>query len=68
MLGGEGLFFESFNAGGLMQIPMIISVWDDSYGSSVPSKYQTTKGDISRVLKGFELEGESNGSKIFGGI
>ena len=61
----EGLFFESFNAGGLMQIPMIISIWDDSYGISVPSKYQTTKGDISKVLKGFEIEGESNGYKIF---
>ncbi|MCB0470807.1 MAG: hypothetical protein KDC51_09895, partial [Flavobacteriaceae bacterium] len=39
----EGLFFEAFNAAGVMQVPMVISVWDDNYGISVPAKYQTTK-------------------------
>ena len=48
-----------------MQIPMIVSVWDDNYGISVPSEYQTTKGDISEVLKGFKKEKNSNGFEIF---
>ena len=48
-----------------MQIPMIVSVWDDKYGISVPSEYQTTKGDISEVLKGFKKEKNSNGFEIF---
>ena len=48
-----------------MQIPMIVSVWDDNYGISVPSEYQTTKGDISEVLKGFKKEKDSNGFEIF---
>ena len=61
----EGHFFESINAAGVMQIPMIISVWDDNYGISVPSEYQTTKGDISEVLKGFKKEKNSNGFEIF---
>lgn len=49
----EGVFWESLNAVGVMQIPLAISVWDDGYGISVPTKYQTTKGSISEVLKGF---------------
>ena len=61
----EGHFFESINAAGVMQIPMIVSVWDDNYGISVPSEYQTTKGDISEVLKGFKKEKNSNGFEIF---
>ena len=61
----EGHFFESINAAGVMQIPMIVSVWDDNYGISVPSEYQTTKGDISEVLKGFKKEKDSNGFEIF---
>jgi TPP-dependent pyruvate/acetoin dehydrogenase alpha subunit len=39
----EGHFFEAINAAGVLQIPMVISVWDDGYGISVPAKYQTTK-------------------------
>ena len=61
----EGHFFESINAAGVMQIPMIVSIWDDNYGISVPSEYQTTKGDISEVLKGFKKEENSNGFEIF---
>ena len=61
----EGHFFESINAAGVMQIPMIISVWDDNYGISVPAEYQTTKGDISEVLKGFKRDKNSNGFEIF---
>ena len=61
----EGHFFESINAAGVMQIPMIISIWDDNYGISVSSEYQTTKGDISEVLKGFQKDKNSNGFEIF---
>ncbi len=50
----EGHFFETFNAAGVLQVPMVISVWDDAYGISVPAKYQTTKEDISEILKGFQ--------------
>jgi Pyruvate/2-oxoglutarate dehydrogenase complex, dehydrogenase (E1) component, eukaryotic type, beta subunit len=52
----EGYFWEAINAAGVLQVPMAISVYDDGYGISVPKKYQTTKGSISDVLKGFENE------------
>jgi pyruvate/2-oxoglutarate/acetoin dehydrogenase E1 component/TPP-dependent pyruvate/acetoin dehydrogenase alpha subunit len=61
----EGLFFEAFNAAGVLQVPMAISVWDDEYAISVPAKLQTTKEDISEVLKGFQRDGDSNGYEIF---
>jgi len=61
----EGLFFETINAAGVMQIPMIISVWDDDYGISVHAKHQTTKENISEILKGFQKEENSNGYEIF---
>lgn len=61
----EGVFFEAFNAAGVLQVPMAISVWDDGYGISVPAKYQTTKEDISEVLKGFQREEGANGYEIF---
>ena len=54
----EGMFFEAINAGGVLMIPMAVSVWDDGYGISVPSKYQITKENISEVLKGFEYNEE----------
>ncbi len=61
----EGLFWETFNAAGVLQVPMVISVWDDDYGISVHSKYQTTKENISEILKGFEKEENTNGYRIF---
>lgn len=61
----EGLFWETFNAAGVLQIPLAISVWDDGYGISVPKEYQTTKGSISEALSGFQREGDSNGYEIF---
>lgn len=61
----EGLFFEAFNAAGVLQVPMAISIWDDAYGISVPAKYQTTKEDISEILKGFQREEGTNGYEIF---
>ncbi|MDH5414493.1 MAG: thiamine pyrophosphate-dependent enzyme, partial [Flavobacteriaceae bacterium] len=61
----EGHFFETFNAGGVMQVPMVISVWDDGYGISVPSKFQTTKESISEILKGFQRNEDNEGYEIF---
>jgi pyruvate/2-oxoglutarate/acetoin dehydrogenase E1 component/TPP-dependent pyruvate/acetoin dehydrogenase alpha subunit len=53
----EGVFWESINAAGVLQVPMAVSVWDDGYGISVPKKYQTTKESISEILSGFNGEG-----------
>ncbi len=61
----EGVFWETVNAAGVLQVPLAISVWDDGYGISVPVKYQTTKGSISKVLQGFEANEEEKGIKIF---
>ena len=61
----EGVFFEAINAAGVLQIPMAVSVWDDGYGISVPAKYQTTKEDISEILKGFQRNDTQNGYEIF---
>ncbi len=61
----EGLFWETINAAGVLQVPMIISIWDDEYGISVPAKYHTTKENISEVLKGFQREEGTNGFEIF---
>ena len=61
----EGHFFETVNAAGVMQVPMVISVWDDDYGISVPAEFHTTKGDISEALKGLQRDEESDGYEIF---
>ncbi|MDY0097585.1 MAG: thiamine pyrophosphate-dependent enzyme [Bacteroidales bacterium] len=63
----EGHFWETINAAGVLQVPMAVSVYDDGYGISVPKKYQTTKGSISDVLKGFEDEPGKPGMRIFKG-
>ncbi|MFY8107693.1 MAG: alpha-ketoacid dehydrogenase subunit alpha/beta, partial [Bacteroidia bacterium] len=60
----EGHFFEAINAAGVLQIPMVISVWDDQFGISVPAKYQTTKESISEILKGFQRDENNNGYEI----
>jgi pyruvate/2-oxoglutarate/acetoin dehydrogenase E1 component/TPP-dependent pyruvate/acetoin dehydrogenase alpha subunit len=60
----EGLFWETINAAGVLQVPMLISVWDDGHGISVPKKYQTTKESISDVLKGFQREEGGKGFEI----
>ncbi|MFN4083903.1 MAG: thiamine pyrophosphate-dependent enzyme [Bacteroidia bacterium] len=61
----EGHFFEAINAAGVLQIPMVISVWDDDYGISVHAKHQTTKESISEILKGFQRDEKGNGFEIF---
>ncbi|MBS1919404.1 MAG: transketolase [Bacteroidetes bacterium] len=61
----EGLFWESINAAGVMQVPLAVFVWDDGYGISVPKEYQTTKSSISEVLSGFKKTDGSNGLYIY---
>ncbi|MFH6960788.1 thiamine pyrophosphate-dependent enzyme [Flavobacterium aquidurense] len=61
----EGLFFETINAAGVLQVPMVMSVWDDEYGISVHAKHQTTKENISEILKGYQRDEDSNGYEIF---
>lgn len=60
----EGMFFEAINAAGVLQVPMLISVWDDEYGISVPKEYQTTKGSISKILAGFQRNKDGKGYEI----
>lgn len=62
---GEGVFFESLNAAGVLEVPMVISIWDDEYGISVHAKHQTTKESISEILKGLKREENTNGYEIF---
>ncbi|CAM3434456.1 2-oxoisovalerate dehydrogenase subunit alpha [Flavobacterium longum] len=61
----EGLFFETINAAGVLQVPMVMSVWDDEYGISVHARHQTTKENISEILKGFQRDEHGNGYEIF---
>lgn len=60
----EGIFLEAINAMGVLQIPVVMSVWDDGHAISVPVEKQTTKGSISEALKGFRKENGSNGIEI----
>ena len=61
----EGIFWETVNAAGVLQVPLAISVWDDGYGISVPIEYQTTKGSISEALSGFQANEDSSGLDIY---
>jgi pyruvate/2-oxoglutarate/acetoin dehydrogenase E1 component/TPP-dependent pyruvate/acetoin dehydrogenase alpha subunit len=60
----EGLFWETINAAGVLQVPMVISVWDDEYGISVHARHQTTKENISEILKGFQRTETEEGYEI----
>lgn len=60
----EGMFFEAMNAAGVLQVPMLMSVWDDDYGISVPQEYHTTKKSISKALAGFARDNENHGFEI----
>jgi pyruvate/2-oxoglutarate/acetoin dehydrogenase E1 component/TPP-dependent pyruvate/acetoin dehydrogenase alpha subunit len=52
----EGMFWESINAAGVLQVPMLVSIWDDGYGISVPNEFQMTKGHIGELLRGFQRD------------
>ena len=60
----EGHFWETINAAGVLQVPMVMSVWDDDYGISVHARHQTTKENISEILKGFQRDDENKGYEI----
>lgn len=60
----EGMFFEAINAAGVLQVPMVISIWDDGYGISVPQEYHTTKGSISEILSGLQRTETEKGYEI----
>jgi pyruvate/2-oxoglutarate/acetoin dehydrogenase E1 component/TPP-dependent pyruvate/acetoin dehydrogenase alpha subunit len=60
----EGVFWETVNAAGVLQVPMLLSVWDDWYGISVPNEMQVTKGSISELLTGFRSTPESRGFEL----
>ena len=61
----EGMFWESMNAATVLQIPLLLSVWDDGYGISVPIEFQTTKSSISKALAGFQRGEGEKGMAIF---
>ncbi|GAB2783377.1 alpha-ketoacid dehydrogenase subunit alpha/beta [Rhabdobacter roseus] len=61
----QGMFWETMNAAGVLQVPLLMSVWDDGYGISVPIEYQTTKGSISKALAGLQRNEDEPGIEIF---
>ena len=61
----EGIFFESLNAAAVLQIPLVLSIWDDGYGISVPNELHTPKGDLSKVLEGFRRGKGEKGIELF---
>lgn len=61
----EGPFWETINAAGVLQVPMVMSIWDDGFGISVPREFQTTKGSISEALAGMQRTKEKTGYEIF---
>jgi len=60
----EGMFFESLNAAGVLQVPMVVAVWDDGFGISVPQEFHTTKGSISEALLGLQRTATEKGFEI----
>ncbi|WP_461140065.1 alpha-ketoacid dehydrogenase subunit alpha/beta [Spirosoma pomorum] len=60
----QGMFWETMNAAGVLQVPLLMSVWDDGYGISVPVEYQTTKGSISKAMAGFQRDADEKGFEI----
>ncbi|MFZ1703172.1 MAG: thiamine pyrophosphate-dependent enzyme [Saprospiraceae bacterium] len=61
----EGIFWETINAAAVMKAPLLVAVWDDGYGISVPVEMQTVKGSISKALSGFDIDKKGNGIHIF---
>jgi pyruvate/2-oxoglutarate/acetoin dehydrogenase E1 component/TPP-dependent pyruvate/acetoin dehydrogenase alpha subunit len=61
----EGVFWETLNAAGVTEVPLVVSIWDDGYGISVPRELQTVKSNITNALRGFEIEEEGNGIHMY---
>lgn len=60
----EGHFWETINAGGVLQVPMVVSIWDDEYGISVHARHQTTKENLSEILSGFQRDEDNAGYEL----
>ena len=60
----EGMFWEAINAAGVMQVPVVMSIWDDGHGISVPKEFQTIKESISEALSGFQRTADKKGFEI----
>ncbi|GAB3986941.1 alpha-ketoacid dehydrogenase subunit alpha/beta [Spirosoma daeguense] len=60
----QGMFWETMNAAAVLQVPLMMSVWDDGYGISVPVEYQTVKANISKALAGFQRDADEKGIEI----
>ena len=60
----EGIFWEVMNAACVMQVPMLMSLWDDGFGISVPAKYQTAKENIAALMRGFQSNEEGQGLEL----
>lgn len=61
----QGMFWETMNAAGVLQVPLLMAVWDDGYGISVPVEFQTTKASISKAMAGFQRDADDKGFEIF---
>ena len=61
----EGIFWETINAASVTKVPLVVCVWDDGYGISVPIDFQTTKKSISKALGGFQLDEDGDGMYIY---
>lgn len=62
----EGVFWESVNAAGALKAPMLLSIWDDGYGISVPTEFHITKGHLSSILRGFQrAPGDDEGFDLY---
>ncbi|GAB3954768.1 alpha-ketoacid dehydrogenase subunit alpha/beta [Spirosoma harenae] len=61
----QGMFWETMNAAGVLQVPLLMSVWDDGFGISVPIEYQTVKSSISKALAGLQRNTNESGIEIF---
>ncbi len=60
----EGHFWETLNAIGVIQAPLVMSIWDDEYGISVSNEFQLTR-DLSEMLSGFQRSEGGRGYEVF---
>ena len=61
----EGIFWETLNAATVARVPLVVMVWDDGYGISVPIDLQTTKGSISKACEGFLKDDNGDGILMY---
>lgn len=62
----EGLFWESVNAIGVLRAPVLLAIWDDGYGISVPNEHQMVKQNVGEALRGFQrAPGAADGFELY---